>query len=195
MDSPNSIVMSASIPRSLVDHDWSGVSVCPNLERGTPLAVGAFNIQKSFATPFHTQKPSKLSTSFTFSLPIVLLKRGKCIETTENVPVISSDSKEVCVCEKARLLLNVARAQCHLPQLEQNVIHAQLAENTVLSELYQFHASQSQKKMDVTEYDLGCLWNMIHKSGISLADIPSACKRCCMSNESNVAWTFDSPEV
>ncbi|KAG6377805.1 hypothetical protein JVT61DRAFT_14579 [Boletus reticuloceps] len=190
MDSPNSTDASASIPRSLIDR--SGVSVCPNLERGTPLAVGAFNIQKSFATPFRTQKPSKLSASFTFSSPMVSLKKRECIETTENVPVISSDSEEESEREEARLLLNVARAQRYLRQLEQDVIHAQLAENAVLSELYQFRASQSQKKLDATEYDLGCLRNTIRKSGISLADVPSARKRRRMSNETSVAGMSDS---
>ncbi|KAG6373016.1 hypothetical protein JVT61DRAFT_7069 [Boletus reticuloceps] len=188
-NTPNLQDTGTSIPPSLVDQD---VPSSFSQERGTPLAVGAFSVQKSYTTPFRSQKPSKLSASFTLSSPLVSSKRGEYAEAIGNV---TSDSEEESEREEARLLLSVARAQHCLRQLEQDVVHAQLAENTALNELYQFRASQAQKNLDATEYDLGCLRNTIRKNGISLADVPSARKRRRMSNETSLSAASGTPDI
>ncbi|KAF8126604.1 hypothetical protein EV363DRAFT_1401755 [Boletus edulis] len=185
VDSPNSVLMNTatSIPRSLTHQ--GGVLSPSNLERGTPMAIGAFKVPSSprvshFTTPLlsRTQHPSKLSTSFTFSSPSIS-------------SVTTSDSEDDSERDEARLLLRIVRAQRHARQLEHDVFSAQLAENTAIGDLFKFRVEQVQKKLDATEYDLGYLRNEIHKSGISLADLPSAHKRRRLSNENRGI----SPEV
>ncbi|KAF8419508.1 hypothetical protein L210DRAFT_3510735 [Boletus edulis BED1] len=198
-DSPNSTSLGTtmSVPRSLVHQD--SVLSSSNLERGTPLAIGAFKVQKLSSHTSHVATPlraaSKLSVSFTPSSPLMSSQRRDYMEARENVT--SSDGKDDSEREEAHLLLSVARAQRQLRQLEQDVIHAQLTENIALGELYQFRADQAQKNLDTTEYDLGCLRNTIRKNGIVLADLPSAHKRRRASNETTLSCngTSMSPEV
>ncbi|KAF8424758.1 hypothetical protein L210DRAFT_3653417 [Boletus edulis BED1] len=196
VDSPNSVLMNTatSIPRSLTHQ--GGVLSPSNLERGTPMAIGAFKVPSSprvshFTMPLlsRTQHPSKLSTSFTFSSLSISSRPGDYIGAKESVT--TSDSEDDSERDEARLLLRIVRAQHHAHQLEQDVISAQLAENTAIGDLFKFWVEQVQKKLDATEYDLGYLRNEIRKSGISLADLPSACKRRRLSNENRGI----SPEV
>lgn len=86
--------------------------------------------------------------------------------------------------EEAQLLLKVVRNQRHVHQLEQDVVVAQLEENAAIGELYKFRAVRAQKKLGITEHDLGHLRNAIRKSGISLADLPSTRKRRRLSIDS-----------
>jgi len=104
----------------------------------------------------------------------------------------TSHSKADSEREEACLLLNFMRGQHQVCQLEQNVICVQIAENTVLSELHQFCTSRAQRKLDITEYDLGCLCNAICKNGISMADLLSTRKQhCTMSdNDSIIAGMY-----
>ncbi|KAF8131222.1 hypothetical protein EV363DRAFT_1296609 [Boletus edulis] len=174
-----------------VDSPNSGGVLSPsNLERGTPMAIGAFKVPSSprvshFTMPLlsRTQHPSKLSTSFTFSSPSISLRPGDYIGAKESVT--TSDSEDDSERDEACLLLRIVRAQRHARQLEQDVISAQLAKNTAIGDLFKFRVEQVQKKLDATEYDLGYLRNEIRKSGISLADLPSACKRRRLSNENS----------
>ena len=98
-----------------------------------------------------------------------------------------SDSDDNSEREEARLLLKAVRAQRQLHQLEQDVILTQLAEHAAIGELYKFQAVQAQKKLDTTEYDLGCLCNSIRKNGIVLADLPSTRKWRRLSNETSTS--------
>ncbi|KAF8425367.1 hypothetical protein L210DRAFT_988141 [Boletus edulis BED1] len=176
VDSPNLVLMNTatSIPQSLTHQ--GGVLSPSNLERGTPMAIGAFKVPSSpcvshFTTPLlsRTQHPLKLSTSFTFSSPSISSRPGDYIGAKESVT--TSDSEDDSERERRS--------------------SAQLAENTAIGDLFKFRAEQVQKKLDATEYDLGYLRNEIRKSGISLADLSSARKRRCLSNENRGI----SPEV
>ncbi|KAF8547547.1 hypothetical protein OG21DRAFT_1490134 [Imleria badia] len=160
------------------------------------MAIGAFKVPSSprvshFTTPLlsRTQHPLKLSTSFTFSSPSISSRPGDYIGAKESVT--TSDSEDDSEGDEARFLLRIMRAQRHARQLEQNVISAQLAENTAIGDLFKFRAEQVQKKLNATEYDLGYLRNEIRKSGISLVDLPSAHKWRRLSNE-NKAGSLES---
>ncbi|KAG6379776.1 hypothetical protein JVT61DRAFT_10314 [Boletus reticuloceps] len=95
---------------------------------------------------------------------------------------LSDDDSEK---EEARLLLEVVRAQCHVRQMEQDTVLAQLQENTAIGELYKFQADQAHKKLDTSECDLGYLRNEIRKHGISLAGLPSTHKRRRMLSDTS----------
>ncbi|KAG6369932.1 hypothetical protein JVT61DRAFT_13316 [Boletus reticuloceps] len=92
VDSPNLVSMNtaASIPQSLTHQ--GGVLSPSNPERGTPLAIGAFKVPKlsprisHFTMPLlsHTQQPSKLSTSFTFSSPSISSRPGDYLGVSNN---------------------------------------------------------------------------------------------------------------
>ncbi|KAF8414371.1 hypothetical protein L210DRAFT_880781, partial [Boletus edulis BED1] len=98
---------------------------------------------------------------------------------------LSNDDSEK---EEARLLLEVVRAQCHVHQLEQDTVLAQLRENTAIGELYKFQADQAHKKLDTSECDLGYLHNEIRKHGISLAGLPSTRKQRHMLSDTSQGY-------
>ncbi|KAF8422165.1 hypothetical protein L210DRAFT_3510012 [Boletus edulis BED1] len=126
-DSPNSTSLGTTIVLS-----------SSNLERGTPLAIGAFKVQKLLSHTSHVATPlhaaSKLSVSFTPSSPLMSSQQRDYMKARENVT--SSDGEDDSEREEAHLLLSIMRAQHQLCQLEQDVIHAQLTENIALGELH-----------------------------------------------------------
>jgi len=93
-DSPNLLIMAQLLHSSLVHK--SGTPSHSNMQIGTPLAVGAFKVQRSlsqFTTLFpihsHQHQPSKLSASFTFSSPLVASHQGDFMVVSNDYSVLS----------------------------------------------------------------------------------------------------------
>jgi len=88
--------------------------------------------------------------------------------------------------EEARFLLEVARAQWNVRSIEQELSKANLRENAALGELYKFRAELAEQKLDMAEFDLGYIRNLLRQGGHMLDDALSSRKRCCHSSLSSL---------
>ncbi|KAI6013711.1 hypothetical protein BKA83DRAFT_4560155 [Pisolithus microcarpus] len=158
--------------------------------QGTPLAVGIVRgwkpnaIPSSLITPSHAN-PSGLSSSL---LKSSMLKTAVSQEDddAQHVPTSISDAdQDGSEQEEARFLLEVARAQRLVRSIEQELAKAKLKENIALGELYKFHAEEAERRLELVEFELGCMRNSMRNSTVALDNEPSDHK-CCHTSLSSV---------
>ncbi|KAI5988813.1 hypothetical protein EDD15DRAFT_2462778, partial [Pisolithus albus] len=150
--------------------------------QGTPLAVGVVRgwkpnaIPSSLITPSHAN-PSGLSSSL---LKSSMLKTAVSQEDddAQHAPTSISDAdQDGSEQEEARFLLEVARAQRLVRSIEQELAKAKLKENIALGELYKFRAEEAERRLEIVEFELGCMRNSMRNSTVALDDEPSDRKR------------------
>ncbi|KAI6022253.1 hypothetical protein BKA83DRAFT_15963 [Pisolithus microcarpus] len=136
--------------------------------QGMPLAVGVVRgwklnaIPSSLITPSHAN-PSGLSSSL---LKSSMLKTAVSQEDddAQHVPTSISDAdQDGSEQEEARI--------------EQELAKAKLKENIALGELYKFRAEEAERRLELVEFELGCMHNSMRNSTVALDDEPSDCKR------------------
>ncbi|KAI6014231.1 hypothetical protein BKA83DRAFT_4499420 [Pisolithus microcarpus] len=160
--------LSSSAPRILSSN--TGAS----LIRGTPAAIGLFRAPKLLIMlpPHTTPFPYRnYALSFTVSTE------------DEGGQVGEEEEEEECAeRDEAKLVLEVARAQCKICHIEQQLSTARLEEIDALGNLYQFRAELTERKLQYADFDLGHVRHSIQKNGVSLCDLPSTRKRRQMSD-------------
>ncbi|KAI6023252.1 hypothetical protein PISMIDRAFT_16417 [Pisolithus microcarpus 441] len=75
--------------------------------------------------------------------------------------------------EEAWFLLEVTQAQCHVHSVEQELARAKLRENIALGELYKFCAEEAEHRLEMVEFELGCMHNSMCNGTAALNDGPS----------------------
>ncbi|KAI6133738.1 hypothetical protein EV401DRAFT_2064748 [Pisolithus croceorrhizus] len=75
--------------------------------------------------------------------------------------------------EVAQFLLEVAQAQHLVCSIEQELAKVKLRENIVLGELYKFCAKEAEWRLEIVEFELGCMCNSMCSSTVALDDEPS----------------------
>ncbi|KIK12846.1 hypothetical protein PISMIDRAFT_120121 [Pisolithus microcarpus 441] len=96
----------------------------------------------------------------------------------QHVPTSISDAdQDGSEQEEARFLLEVTRAQRLVHSIEQELAKAKLKENIALGELYKFRAEEAEQRLEIVEFELGCMHNSMRNSTVALDDEPSDRKR------------------
>ncbi|KAI6014886.1 hypothetical protein PISMIDRAFT_118941 [Pisolithus microcarpus 441] len=86
--------------------------------------------------------------------------------------------------EEAQFLLEVTQAQRHVCSIEQELTRAKLRENIVLGELYKFRAEEAECRLEMAEFELGCMHNSMRNGTTALNDGPSdhKCRHTLLSS-------------
>lgn len=176
---------------------------------GTPSAVGAIRVRKSFSSFSGTNVPSPLRATIS--------SRASTPRTHSAGLPSSDDDLRVCHCgqfnnhanrvqseapgtpndgndddddteaaefaqKEASLLVDVARAQRVICRLELELHEARLNEHQILGQLHTCRAVEAQRKLEVVEFDLGCALNSMRKNGIGMVNYMPNRKRRRMNS-------------
>ncbi|KAI6113795.1 hypothetical protein EDD16DRAFT_1515400 [Pisolithus croceorrhizus] len=143
--------------------------------QGTPLAVGIIRswranaIHSSLITPSHAH-PSRLSSALVKS-SVLKTTVSQEDDDVQHAPTRISDTdqdgskqEEACI--------------------EWELAKAKLRENIVLGELYKFRAKEAERRLEIVEFELGCMCNSMCNSTVALNDEPS---------DSHISMHFKNP--
>ncbi|KAI6009191.1 hypothetical protein EDC04DRAFT_2610684 [Pisolithus marmoratus] len=75
--------------------------------------------------------------------------------------------------EEAQFLLEVTQAQHLVCSIEQELAKVKLQENIALGELYKFCAEEAEWRLEIAEFELGCMCNSMRNGTVALDDEPS----------------------
>ena len=99
--------------------------------------------------------------------------------------IVDVDSSNTEAAEAKRvdleLLLKVMRCQHNICMLENELAHARVQENIMVGNLYRFRANEAEKRLEGTEFDLGCVCNAMCKN----TSCTHGYKHCHISNPSS----------
>ncbi|KAI6111221.1 hypothetical protein F5141DRAFT_1214731 [Pisolithus sp. B1] len=150
--------------------------------QGMPLAVGvicgwrANAIHSSLIMPSHAH-PSRLSSALLKS-SVLKTTVSQEDDDVQHAPTSISDAdQDGSKQEEARFLLEVVRAQRLVRSIERELAKVKLGENIVLGELYKFCA-EAEQRLEIVEFELGCMHNSMRNSTVALDDEPSDHKHC-----------------
>jgi len=120
-------------------------------------------------------------------------------DPNDNVAQESTNSNDTWASEefKAQLVLNVTRAQRDVRLAEKRLADSVLKQNVALGKLYEFEATEAERKLEDADIDIGHVCHSVHKSGITLLEdfaTSKPQKRHCRS-ASHVDSDTLSPEV
>ncbi|KAG1724337.1 uncharacterized protein EDB91DRAFT_1255301 [Suillus paluster] len=144
---------------------------------GTPRAIGAL-CNRSPALLHHLTMPivvrsatSRLNMDKKLPSPIfpITTEPGSDCEDSDNESTNSNDtqaSKEF----KAQLVLNVTRAQRDVCLAEKTLTDSVLKQNVALGKLYEFEATEAERKLEDADIDIGYVHHSVRKSGITLLE-------------------------
>ncbi|KAI6118574.1 hypothetical protein EDD17DRAFT_1760020 [Pisolithus thermaeus] len=127
--------------------------------QGTPLAVGIIHgwranaIHSSLIMPSHAH-PSRLSSA---------LLKSSVLKTT-----VSQEDDDV-----QHAPTSISDADQDGSKQEEAWFLLEVMENIVLGELYKFCAEEAEQRLEIVEFELGCMRNSMHNSTIALNDEPS----------------------
>ena len=99
--------------------------------------------------------------------------------------IVDIDSSNTEAAEAKRvdleLLLKVMRCQHNICMLENELADARVQENIMVGNLYRFQANEAEKRLEGTEFDLGCICNAMCKN----TSCTHGYKHCRISNPSS----------
>ncbi|KAG2111213.1 uncharacterized protein F5147DRAFT_771942 [Suillus discolor] len=172
---------------------------------GTPRAIGALR-NRSPALLHHLATPivahsatSRLNVDKKLPSPIfpITTEPNSDCKDSDNESTNSNDtraSKEF----KAQLVLNVTRAQRDVRLAEKTLADSVLKQNVALGKLYEFEATEAERKLEDADIDIGYVHHSVRKSGITLLeDFASTSKprKYHRKSTSHIDSDMLSPEV
>ncbi|KAG1786734.1 uncharacterized protein HD556DRAFT_1449392 [Suillus plorans] len=131
-------------------------------------AIGALQTHRSPVSLHHLTTPG--ITNYRFSATTASAKvstQELACEDSDDESTNSNDTshnKEL----QAQLVLNVTRAQWDICLAENKLADCILKENTALGVLYQFEATEAERKLEDINMDIGYVHHSLRKSGIML---------------------------
>ncbi|KAG1747220.1 uncharacterized protein EDB91DRAFT_1245657 [Suillus paluster] len=172
----------------------------PNWKRiGTPRAIGALlNVDKKLPSPIFpiTTEPNsdcEDSNNASSTVPI------HAQDSNDNVAQESTNSNDTWASEefKAQLVLNVTQAQRDVCLAEKTLADSVLKQNVALGKLYEFEATEAERKLEDADIDIGYVHHSVCKSGITLLEdfATSKPRKHCRKSTSHVDSDTLSPEV
>ncbi|KAG0698408.1 hypothetical protein DFH29DRAFT_878018 [Suillus ampliporus] len=158
-----------------------------NIQIGTPRAMGALRTYRSPAllhhligTPSITHYRISVKNSPSPKLPITTESDCEDCEEHEDSLSESTDSSDIDRTSnelKAQLVLNATRAQRDVRLAEKTLADCILKENTALRKLYEFEATEAERKLEDADIDIGFVCHSVRKSGIALYEDTNPRKR------------------
>ncbi|KAG2337499.1 hypothetical protein BDR05DRAFT_952573 [Suillus weaverae] len=150
---------------------------------GTPRAIGALQTIRSPAL-LHHLTPGIATSRFSATMALAKVSTRMTTELVcEDSDDESTNSNDISCNEelKAQLVLNVMRAQQDICLAEKKLADCILNKNTVLGVLYQFKATEAERKLEDANMDIGYVCHSLCKSGIMLYEDSGSVHRvqCC----------------
>ncbi|KAG2748754.1 hypothetical protein P692DRAFT_20874740 [Suillus brevipes Sb2] len=146
-----------------------------NSQIGTPRAMGALRSYRSPAllhhltgTPSITHYRISLKNSPSPKLPITTESDCKEHEDSLSDSTDCSDIDRISNELKAQLVLDATRAQRDVRLAEKTLADCILKQNTALGKLYEFEATEAERKLEDADIDIGFVRHSVRKSGIAL---------------------------
>ncbi|KIJ10396.1 hypothetical protein PAXINDRAFT_157645 [Paxillus involutus ATCC 200175] len=156
------------------DSSFDSIPETPDISSTSPVETSASF--RAFGSILSPHLPSTHITGTPVAIGALRLSQ-KMRRNEKDVVIGDANHDEDAERDKAKFVLEVARAQRNVYLIEQQLVTAKLDKNVALGNLYKFRAAEVERKLKNTDFDLGHVQNSICKNGVLLCDAPPMRKR------------------